>query len=236
MKISDIYDNLEGKGLYFLDSELNPVVVRKKEKVPYTGKIYGVTVKNHIILIRRGNSTPVWCGNSNYDLQFLELKCGNQILNYTWINDSVFIENYSCNLTGHEISEVLTAGSHHLKFQFGSDVEYAPNWATDLSGWDYRQLINISNTAGDLSYHQVKIELNSSNAGTNWNWTNNGNDTRFTYYNSSTETETEIPFWIESWNSTAQTSTIWVNVTSLANSVNTTIYLYDGNTSASSAC
>ncbi|MEA3324683.1 MAG: DUF2341 domain-containing protein, partial [Euryarchaeota archaeon] len=169
------------------------------------------------------------------DLQFLEIKCGDQTLNYKWINDSIFIENYCCNLTGHEVSKVLTPATHTLQFRFGSDVEYAHNWATDLSGWDCRQLINISNTAGELSYHQVKIELNSSNGGANWNWTNNGNDTRFTYYNSTTETETEIPFWIESWNSTAETSTIWVNVTSLANNANTTIYLYYGNTSASSA-
>ncbi|MEA3281956.1 MAG: DUF2341 domain-containing protein, partial [Euryarchaeota archaeon] len=169
------------------------------------------------------------------DLRFLKIKCGDQTLNYRWINDSVFIENYCCNLTGHEVSKVLTPATHTLQFRFGSDVGYAHNWATDLSGWSHRQLINISNTAGELSYHQVKIELNSSNDGTNWNWTNNGNDTRFTYYNSTTGTETEIPFWIESWNSTAETSTTWVNVTSLANNANTTIYLYYGNTSASSA-
>ncbi|MEA3283115.1 MAG: DUF2341 domain-containing protein [Euryarchaeota archaeon] len=105
----------------------------------------------------------------------------------------------------------------------------------EMSWGDYHQLINISNTAQNLSYYPVRIDLNSSNVETNWNWTEDENATRFTYYNYTTETETEIPFWIESWNLTAETSTIWVNVTSLANNTNTTIYLYYGNTYASSA-
>jgi hypothetical protein len=214
------------------------ITVINVQSYPTVGGNWGVefrTVGCANLTITAVNGTTWSRADEEGDLQFLEIKCGDQILNYTWINDSVFIEDYSCNLTGHEVSKVLTPAAHTLQFRFGSDVEYAHNWATDLSGWDYRQLINISNTAGDLSYHQVKIELNSSNDGTNWNWTDNGNDTRFTYYNSTAGTETEIPFWIESWNSTAQTSIMWVNVTSLANSVNTTIYLYYGNTSASSA-
>ncbi|KAF5438145.1 protein of unknown function (DUF2341), partial [Candidatus Methanophagaceae archaeon] len=234
LKISDLIE-LSDNQLVFLDSEQNPVAVTKIEEIPYTGKIYSVTVPNRILLVRRKNTTAIWCGNSNYDLQLLELKCGNRTLDYEWVNDSVFIENCECTETGYEISKVLTAGSHHLKIQFGSDVEYAHNWATDLSNWSYRQNYSISNTGENLSYYQVKIELNASNVGSNWNWSNNGDDTRFTYYNSSTETETEIPFWIESWNSTANTSKIWVNVTSVANNTDTKIYMYYGNSNASSA-
>jgi parallel beta-helix repeat protein len=214
------------------------ITVINVQSYPTVGGNWGVefrTVGCANLTITAVNGTTWSRADEEGDLQFLEIKCGDQILNYTWINDSVFIEDYSCNLTGHEVSKVLTPAAHTLQFRFGSDVEYAHNWATDLSGWDYRQLINISNTAGDLSYYQVKIELNSSNDGTNWNWTDNGNDTRVTYYNSTAGTETEIPFWIESWNSTAQTSIMWVNVTSLADNTNTTIYLYYGNTSASSA-
>ena len=63
------------------------------------------------------------------DLRFLEIKCGDQTLSYEWINNSVFIENYSCNSTSYEISKVLTTGKHILQFRFGSDVEYAHNYA-----------------------------------------------------------------------------------------------------------
>ncbi len=59
------------------------------------------------------------------DLEFLEIRCGNQTLDYSWINSSVFIPDYSCPETGYEISKVLTAGKHALKFKFGDDVEYS---------------------------------------------------------------------------------------------------------------
>ena len=98
------------------------------------------------------------------------------------------------------------------------------------SSWNYRQQINISNTAGNLTNYQVRLDLNSSNVGSNFNWSNNGSDIRFT-----NSTDDELSFWIEDWNSTGQEATIWVNVTSLPNNTNTTIYMYYGNPSASSA-
>ena len=96
--------------------------------------------------------------------------------------------------------------------------------------WPYRQQINISNTAGDLTNYQVRLDLNSSNVGSNFNWSNNGSDIRFT-----NSTDDLLNFWIEYWNVTEQEATIWVNVTSLPNNTNTTIYMYYGNQAASSA-
>jgi len=88
------------------------------------------------------------------------------------------------------------------------------------TSWSYRQVIYISNTAGNLTNYQVKIELNSSNVGTNFDWSNNGSDIRFV-----NSTNDLLNYWIESWNSTGQEATIWVNVTSLPNNTNTTIYI-----------
>jgi len=105
----------------------------------------------------------------------------------------------------------------------------SPSYAW-LSSWSYRQSINISNTAGDLTNYQVRLDLNSSNVGSNFNWSNNGSDIRFT-----DASDNLLNFWIESWNSSSQKATIWVNVTSLPNNTNTTIYMYYGNPSASSA-
>jgi len=65
LKISELYRNLEGKELYFLDSDKNPVHVLEIRKVPYSGKIYDVDVLNDIVLVRRGNSSAIWSGNSN---------------------------------------------------------------------------------------------------------------------------------------------------------------------------
>jgi len=93
------------------------------------------------------------------DLKFLEIKCGNNTLNYSWIengpaNSSVFIENYSCNETGYEISKVLTVEKHHLEFDFGGQKAYAHN---DI-------LIKVPTTCGDL----VFTDAHSWEAYTNW--------------------------------------------------------------------
>jgi len=109
----------------------------------------------------------------------------------------------------------------------GQKIKGMTWWNTS---WNYRQAINISNTAGDLTKYQVRLDLNSTNVGSNFNWSNNGSDIRFT-----NSTDDELNFWIEDWNSTGQEAIIWVNVTSLPNNTNTTIYMYYGNPSASSA-
>ncbi|MFH2101157.1 MAG: right-handed parallel beta-helix repeat-containing protein [Candidatus Micrarchaeota archaeon] len=63
------------------------------------------------------------------DLRFLEVRCGDAIMPYSWVNDSVLIEDYTCNETGTETSRVITGGSHHLEFRFGDSVDYAHNQA-----------------------------------------------------------------------------------------------------------
>ncbi|RLF83232.1 hypothetical protein DRN41_07950, partial [Thermococci archaeon] len=67
------------------------------------------------------------------DLRFLEIRCGNQTLSYEWINNSLFLPDYSCNSTSYEISKVLTSGKHTLEFKFGSIVKYAHNTVTSIN-------------------------------------------------------------------------------------------------------
>ena len=95
--------------------------------------------------------------------------------------------------------------------------------------YTYKQPINISNTAGNLTNYQIDFYFNISNIGTNWNWSNNGSDVRFT-----NNLDNSLDYWIESWKSTVNTSTIWVNVTFLENNTNTSIYMYYGNNEVSS--
>ena len=87
--------------------------------------------------------------NEDYDLKFLQVKCGGNILDYDWIdngpeNSSVLVKDYECDEKGFEISKVLTRGAHTLEFRFGDDVDYAFNLAGDL--------INISD-AYDARIH-----------------------------------------------------------------------------------
>jgi len=137
--------------------------------------------------------------------------------------------------SGYRWAWVYKSGIVKAQYDIKSDYEvfnirlFDPDlwWNTS---WAYRQPINISNTAGDLTNYQVRIDLNSSNVGPNFNWSNNGDDLRFT-----NTTNDLLDYWIEYWNDTEQEATIWVNVTHLANNTNTTIYMYYGNPSAGSA-
>ncbi|HDD57598.1 MAG TPA: DUF2341 domain-containing protein, partial [Thermoplasmatales archaeon] len=134
---------------------------------------------------RKGKA--IWSGNSNYDLQFLEIRCGNKTLNYSWINSSVFIANYSCNETGYEISKVLTTGKHTLQFRFGSDTEYAHN-LVGSSGLNvttltfYRDSYSKEDwffTRNETIYIEACVKANGSNvttANVTANITSNGSE------------------------------------------------------------
>jgi hypothetical protein len=61
------------------------------------------------------------------DLQFLELKCGNNTVNASYDGNKVFVSNFSCNETAFETSKVITNGKHHLNFSFGNSSAVAHN-------------------------------------------------------------------------------------------------------------
>ncbi len=67
MPVKDVYSLVkEGKEVWFMDSDNNPVRVLNISKEDYSGKIYDVDVGNDIVLVRRGeNSRAFWSGNSN---------------------------------------------------------------------------------------------------------------------------------------------------------------------------
>ena len=95
-----------------------------------------------------------------YDLKFIEIKCGNKTIGYEWQGEdcweqecSVFIKDYNCNETAQEISKILTARRHVLKFNFGGQEAYAYN---DVSVEDCRTIsspgmYNLSKNITDSS-------------------------------------------------------------------------------------
>jgi len=97
------------------------------------------------------------------------------------------------------------------------------------TNWSYRTPVTITNSGSALTYYQVEVSLDGT-----FDWDNiesDGADIRFT----ESDGKNDIDFWIESWD--YQTSAIiWVKVPSIAaNPATTTIYLYYGNSSATSA-
>ncbi|MBN2095265.1 MAG: DUF2341 domain-containing protein [Candidatus Aenigmarchaeota archaeon] len=100
--------------------------------------------------------------------------------------------------------------------------------------WDYRRQLNLSNAAGALYSYPVRISINLSGDYSDGRVKQYCGDARFTYYNSTSGTETELPYLIESCNlSGSDNATFWVSVPYMAASSETTLYLYYGNPSAS---
>lgn len=97
------------------------------------------------------------------------------------------------------------------------------------TSWLYRRPVNVGNpTGGTLTNFQVNVLLDSSFSFSKAQ--NNGGDVRFT----ASDGVTLLPFWIESWNSAGLSASIWVQVPSIPAS-GTTIFLYYGNSAATSA-
>jgi hypothetical protein len=95
--------------------------------------------------------------------------------------------------------------------------------------WSYQRPITITNSGSALTNYQINIALTASNM-TFANAKSDGSDVRIL----ANDGVTNIPFWIEQWNSTTQVGSIWVNVPSIPSGTST-IYLAYGNSSATSA-
>jgi len=105
------------------------------------------------------------------------------------------------------------------------------------SSWSYRKGITINNTqnANNLTDYQVKVITNFSKEYSDNKVQQYCGDVRFTYYNLASETETEIPYWIETCDLLASdNATFWVKVPFIQNNSNAKVYMYYGNPSASS--
>ncbi len=84
-------------------------------------------------------------------------------------------------------------------------------WAND--SWNYRQNITITNNVNlNVTDYQVELSLTSSNVGANFNWSDVNDSIRFYRYNVTNESEEKLSYWIESWNETARTATVWVRI------------------------
>lgn len=125
-------------------------------------------------------------------------------------------------------SESGSATSKPIGIEEQNAIEQdGPPWYYNYTAWHYRRPVVI-NSSVPLPWYQVLIVLNSSN----FNFTHarsDGWDIRFTH----SDGETELNYWIESWDYPHQLAYVWVKVPGLANG-DTTIYLYYNNPIATS--
>lgn len=124
------------------------------------------------LTIKAFNGTNWSNTNEDEDLKFLEIKCGEDPLDYSWINDSIFISNYSCAVTGYEVSRVVTFGKHYLSFKFGELEAYAANDATTAPGitWEDPTPADSDTITEDSVYLNVTVtDTTNTSAFLDWN-------------------------------------------------------------------
>jgi len=107
-------------------------------------------------------------------------------------------------------------------------------WSWLNTSWQYRKPVTVTGQgAGDLTDYQVKIVHNFSTEYADGKIQQYCEDLRFTYYNSTSKTETEIPYWIEECNLSANDNvTVWIKVPFIGNTSSETVYMYYGNPDA----
>jgi Uncharacterized conserved protein len=108
------------------------------------------------------------------------------------------------------------------------NVTLAQGW---LSGWLYRKPITIDNTANSntLTDYQVLITLDTQTLINQGKMRSDCGDIRFT----DSDGETLLNYWIEDGCNSANTK-IWVKIPSIPASSTKTIYVYYGNSEATS--
>jgi hypothetical protein len=123
-------------------------------------RVIFTTIGQANLTISAVNGTTWSDNDDDHDLRFLRCVQGNDTIDYDWVNGSVFISDFSSNLTCYESSQVLRPGVHTLRFQFGDAVAFANNLAsenwvqTSTSDFNNGTKTNISVSSGSFHLQQ----------------------------------------------------------------------------------
>src|SRR3989344_77223 len=160
--ITEVYSEFNNnKQIYFLDSENNPIKISSITKENYKGKIYDVTVDNHIILVKRKNSSAIWSGNSQTQDVF-DLRVINGNVEFEHIIDPT-INSSTTNLTIWTLSDTQTVYSNYTKFfanytnTSGSTINGSTIWCEfrhNKTGI-WKDLANMSFNPATLQYEII---------------------------------------------------------------------------------
>lgn len=143
--------------------------------------------------------------------------------------NSVLAKTNTADL-GASASSSYTYDNTKIEFSGGTvRLKATTNWYNN--SWGYRDRLTITNDGGgDLTNYQVPINLTSTSVDFWSHIESSGDSIRFT----DSDGTTLLNHYVESFNYSAQTSSLWVKIPSLLARSTTTIYLYYGNSGASS--
>jgi intein/homing endonuclease len=134
-QVTETYEDINnGKEIYFLDSENNPIRVKSITKEQYNGKIYDVDVENDIVLVRRENKDGelgrvFWSGNSNPQPTQIEVYAKDTdtlIATFENITTENWHKIYLTNLTGSQDTFDLKIVNGEVEFDYIVDPTIAP--------------------------------------------------------------------------------------------------------------
>lgn len=144
------------------------------------------------------------------------------------VNVLVFAKTNTADL-GSSASSTYTFDNTKIEFSGDSvGLKATTNWYN--SSWGFRDQITVTNYTGvALTDYPVKVSLTSTSVNFWSKVESGGASVRFT----NSDGTTLIDHYIESFDYSGTTSTIWVKIPSLAAHTSTTIYLYYTNSGAS---
>ncbi|MCX6759225.1 MAG: DUF2341 domain-containing protein [Candidatus Nealsonbacteria bacterium] len=157
-----------------------------------------------------------------------------KIINWTvqWQNNQIYELSYQFDAPDYSPAFYLLGTLKIGNWQEARFWQIAGDAWLD-SNWLYRKLIPIQNTTSTLTDYQVKITIATTTGGNvtcNGHCKNNFDDIKFT----ADDGDTSLSFWRESY-ATSATSTFWVKIPSLTGSATTSIYMYYGNSNATTS-
>ena len=215
------------------DEDITIINVHSYPRVGGEWMVMFTTVGQADLVITAVNGTTWSNDNGSCDLRFLEIRRGDETLDYEWVNNSVIIEDYSSSEVGYETCRVLTSGRHALMFQFGDDVAYAYNDASNWwnTSWYYRKLITVNSSQVATNLVNFPILVNVTDTDLANRAQDDGDDIAFVLYS---DNSTQLNHEIELFNGTTGEFVAWVNVTSLSSSIDTKIWMYYNNSGCDS--
>lgn len=101
-----------------------------------------------------------------------------------------------------------------------------PAWSYWSCAWPYRTQITVQeNSGGTLTDYQIKIDITGAVLNSGYAWTSDGFDLRIV----DSDDLTQLEHWVETWDQSGETATVWVKLDTLLANENKTLYIYYGN-------
>ncbi|MBI5697891.1 MAG: DUF2341 domain-containing protein, partial [Thaumarchaeota archaeon] len=193
---------------------------------------------NYLMSVTGGGSHNVvfYCNDTNGNMGSSSIRYFTLNTPPLWRNqgtndtDNTILQGQGINLSAQGYDAVGLDWAWLSTNETGQWRNYTEMTSWWNSSWGKRSNITINNSANSntLTNYQVFVNVSyDSDMNTTFK------DLRFTWYNSTSQTETEIPYWIQN-NVSSSYADVWIKVPSIANNSYGTVYMYYGNPSVNS--